>query len=115
MSWYEAVAFAEFSEKSLPTIYHWTRAAGLGLAAYVTPLSNFGGEGPAAVGSTLGVSRRGAYDMAGNVREWCWNELEAGQTRYILGGAWNDPDYMFYLPQALPSDQRQLEFPPGDN
>ena len=31
--------------------------------------------------------------MAGNVKEWCWNA--AGAKRYILGGAWNEPVYMF--------------------
>jgi cephalosporin-C deacetylase-like acetyl esterase len=31
--------------------------------------------------------------MAGNVKEWCWNE--SGARRYILGGAWNEPNYMF--------------------
>jgi pimeloyl-ACP methyl ester carboxylesterase len=30
--------------------------------------------------------------MAGNVKEWVWNEYR-GQ-RYILGGAWNEPVYM---------------------
>jgi dienelactone hydrolase len=30
--------------------------------------------------------------MAGNVREWCWNET--GDQRVIMGGGWNDPDYM---------------------
>ena len=38
----------------------------------------------------------GAFDMAGNVREWCANEMTPGATRYILGGAWNDPRYAFY-------------------
>ncbi len=28
ISWYEAAAYAEFAGKSLPTIYHWNRAAG---------------------------------------------------------------------------------------
>jgi formylglycine-generating enzyme required for sulfatase activity len=27
ISWYEAAAYAEFAGKSLPTIYHWNRAA----------------------------------------------------------------------------------------
>ena len=31
--------------------------------------------------------------MAGNVKEWCWNE--SGSGRMILGGAWNEPGYMF--------------------
>ena len=31
--------------------------------------------------------------MAGNVKEWCWNNSAA--KRYILGGAWNEPVYMF--------------------
>ena len=30
VSWYEAAAYAEFAGKSLPTIYHWYRAAGQG-------------------------------------------------------------------------------------
>jgi predicted esterase len=33
--------------------------------------------------------------MAGNVKEWCSNEME-GDTRAIRGGAWNDPVYMFH-------------------
>jgi len=33
--------------------------------------------------------------MAGNVREWCWNETGERKERYILGGAWDDPFYMF--------------------
>ena len=41
VSWYEAAAYAAFRGKSLPTIYHWTRASGTQLAAYITPLSNF--------------------------------------------------------------------------
>jgi eukaryotic-like serine/threonine-protein kinase len=40
-----------------------------------------------------GITRAGTIDMAGNVKEWCWNN--AGAKRYILGGAWNEPAYMF--------------------
>ena len=37
--------------------------------------------------------------MAGNVKEWCLNA--AGAKRYILGGAWTEPLYMFTDPEAL--------------
>ena len=37
--------------------------------------------------------------MAGNVKEWCWNKA-GGSKRYILGGAWNEPGYMFSSPDA---------------
>jgi hypothetical protein len=36
--------------------------------------------------------------MAGNVKEWCWNR--SGSQRYILGGAWNEPNYMYYEPDV---------------
>ncbi|HUE88608.1 MAG TPA: protein kinase [Vicinamibacterales bacterium] len=96
VSWYEAAAYAEFAGKSLPTIYHWLEAASVRLAAYITPLSNVDGTGPAAVGSSPGVSSIGASDMSGNVKEWCWNETAPGVARYILGGSWSDPHYMFF-------------------
>ena len=56
-------------------------------------MSNFAGKGPAAVGSFTGLSTAGAFDMAGNVREWCANEVAGTDERYILGGSWADPPY----------------------
>jgi eukaryotic-like serine/threonine-protein kinase len=94
VSWYEAAAFAEFAGKSLPTIHHWQRAALAWLAPMVVPLSNFGGTGPVPVGQYPGLGPFGTSDMAGNVREWCWNEAREG-TRYILGGAWDDERFAF--------------------
>ena len=40
VSWYEAAAYAEFAGKALPTVYHWSRAAGTPASGYVVPLSN---------------------------------------------------------------------------
>ncbi len=101
VSWYEAAAYAEFVGKSLPTVYHWRRGAEGSMGPYfpIQVSSNFGGEGPAPVGARRGVSVYGHSDMAGNVKEWCWNAAADGK-RYILGGAWNEASYQFSDPDA---------------
>jgi pimeloyl-ACP methyl ester carboxylesterase len=93
VSWYEAAAYAAFAGKSLPTMYHWYRAANLGRFADILTVSNFSGKGPAPVGSHKGLGPFGTYDMAGNVKEWCSNETD--NRRFLLGGAWDEPMYMF--------------------
>ena len=92
--WRSLGTFARWAGKSLPTIFHWSRAADQRLSGDVVPASNFGGKGPLPAGRNGGgITRAGTIDMAGNVKEWCWNN--AGAKRYILGGAWNEPAYMF--------------------
>jgi len=108
VSWYEASAYAAFKHKSLPTIYHWVHAATPPLAAQIAPLSNYGGKGPIAVKTSRAVSPFGLYDVAGNVKEWCLNEMPPGR-RYILGGSWNEPDYMFLYADARPPLDRAAE------
>jgi dienelactone hydrolase len=104
VSWYEAVAYAEFVGKSLPTIYHWDWAADPWLSNYLIPLSNFSDHDTWPVGTSRCVSTSGVYDMGGNVREWCWNEN--GDWRFLLGGAWNDPFYMFNFALSQPPMDR---------
>ncbi len=94
VSWYEAVAYAEFVGKSLPTIYHWDRVAFTWASPVIVPMSNLRGDGPKPVGSSQSLNRFGIYDLGGNVREWCYNETNLGG-RFILGGGWNDPAYAF--------------------
>jgi dienelactone hydrolase len=98
VSWFEAAAFAVFAGKELPTVHHWMRAAGRGHFADILLLSNFAGHGSAPAGSHHGLSAFGAYDVAGNVKEWCANAY--GAKRYILGAGWNEPSYMFTDPDA---------------
>ena len=105
ISWYEAVAYTRFRGRDLPTHYHWGRAAmSENLAQAIISMSNFDGEKAAQVGLYTGLGPFGTYDMAGNVREWVWNAW--GADRMILGGAWNDPRYMFTLPNSLPPSNR---------
>ena len=41
VSWYEVAAYAEFVGKSLPSVYHWCRAANLSGSGTFVPGSNF--------------------------------------------------------------------------
>jgi hypothetical protein len=93
VSWFEASAYAAWAGKSLPTVFHWQRAARKSIFSEILLWSNFDTRGPVPVGSYAGLGPHGTYDMAGNVREWCVNSI--GDQRHILGGAWSDPDYLY--------------------
>jgi len=114
VSWFEAVAYAKFRGRELPTIYHWSSLAifpsldeievepgtnmGHGMfRAEMISHSNFSGIDATAVGSNAGTAPFGTHDTAGNVREWSWNATSDAATaeRYILGGSWSDPSYLF--------------------
>ena len=109
VSWFEAEAYADFVGKSLPTIYHWAAAASPTDSPSLIPASNFSGKGPSPVGTYQGMSWSGAYDMAGNVKEWCANEATSSR-RYSMGGAWDDPTYMFNIPDARSPFERSRGF-----
>jgi eukaryotic-like serine/threonine-protein kinase len=98
VSWFEAAAYAAFAGKGLPTVYHWERAAGLLESRVIVPFSNIGmrTRSTAPVGTYRGMGRAGLCDMAGNVKEWCFNTTDdSGDRRYILGGSWDESTYVF--------------------
>ena len=107
VSWFEAAAYAEFAHKSLPTAYHWIIASeNRFFAPQIVPGSNFRGAGTQPVESPGTLSGFGTSDMAGNVKEWCWNETRDGK-RITYGGGFGEPVYMFTQPHAQsPWDRR---------
>ncbi len=115
ISWFEAAAYAEYAAKALPSDSHWGLASGeltpmcwnLSFYEFIIPQSNFKGKGPEQVGSNPGITAYGLYDMAGNVREWCSNEMPKG--RLIRGGASDDASYMFASCSQLSPFDRSLK------
>ena len=99
VSWFEAVAYCASMQKIVPSVFHWRRAFGATFFMEVVTLGNFNGRGPEEVVKLKDLGPHGTYGMAGNVKEWVWNEYQ-GQ-RYILGGGWNEPVY-----QATSNDAR---------
>jgi predicted esterase len=46
--------------------------------------------------------------MAGNAKEWCWNDTEG--RRLIMGGPWSDDPHVFSMLEAFPPIERQMGF-----
>ena len=95
ISWYEADAYARWSGKELPTLFHWNRVAFTAASSQIIPTANLSGRALLPVGATSSVNRYGVHDLAGNVREWAWNASNRPGERFILGGGWNDSEYAF--------------------
>jgi dienelactone hydrolase len=114
VSWYEAAAYAKFAGKELPTGDHWDSGVGYywnsvyqDIGPRIYPLSNFNGKNTEPVGKNPGITAFGVSDMAGNVREWNWNETTIG--RVISGAGYDDATYLFSLWNQLPPFDRSAQ------
>jgi eukaryotic-like serine/threonine-protein kinase len=110
VSWYEAAAYCRFRGKELPTVHHWKRAAGSifevweSVSSAIVHGSNFNGRELAPVGQFRSLGPHGTYDMAGNAREWLWNEGSLG--RLVAGGAFDGQRYEYLQPGVAPAADR---------
>jgi dienelactone hydrolase len=109
VSWFEAAAYAKFAGKQLPVFAQWFQTSPADIASYIARVSNISTNALAPVGKYPGIGPYGTNDTAGNVREWVANPVD-NDLRFILGGSWKSPSYLYYSPEsASPFDRSETD------
>ena len=100
ISWFEARAYARYSNLSLPNLYQWLFASGIPddwftVNQSVTNESNYNSTQLREVSNNAG-SYNELNNIGGNVKEWALNPNGDEKEKYsIMGGAYNEASYTF--------------------
>ena len=104
ISWYEAYAYANFRNMSLPSVAEWFYAFDRNRPERALKNANINSYNytKSRIESDS-ENNNGIFDMAGNVREWVSNNIKDENSRGILGGSFADDTYVpfdFYSQNA---------------